>query len=301
MSDALRPGSIPDALSAPLAQPQRTGLARRLGLALSDRAALVFGLGLGALLIAGSFAGPWLYGVNPYGLDPAHVLAPPGGAFPLGTDELGRDFLARLLAGGASTLEVSLPAALLAFVVGTAYGLASGLGPSWLDAVLMRLLDAVLALPGLVVLIFFASLVRLSDSSLVLLLGLISWPGLARLVRNEALAQRGRDFVLAARQLGGGRWYVARVHLLRVMAPLLVVNGTLLVGDLIFALSALSFLGLGVQPPYTSWGGLLQSGLALVALAPWWLILPPGLAIFASLLAASLTGQGLLARQGGAR
>ena len=122
-----------------------------------------------------------------------------------------------------------------------------------------------------------------------------------RLVRNEALAQRGRDFVLAAQQLGGGRWYVARVHLLRVMAPLLVVNGTLLVGDLIFALSALSFLGLGVQPPYTSWGGLLQSGLALVALAPWWLILPPGLAIFASLLAASLTGQGLLARRGGAR
>ena len=301
MSDALRPGTVPDALSAPLAEPRGPSLAGRLRLAVSDRTALVCGLALGGLLIAASFLGPWLYGVNPYALDPAHVLARPGGAFPLGTDELGRDFLARLLAGGASTLEVSLPAALLAFGVGTGYGLAAGLGPSWLDSVLMRLLDAVLALPGLVVLIFFASLVRLSDSSLVLLLGLISWPGLARLVRNEAFAQRGRDFVLAAQQLGGGRWYIARVHLLRVMAPLLVVNGTLLVGDLIFALSALSFLGLGVQPPYTSWGGLLQSGLALVALAPWWLILPPGLAIFASLLAASLTGQGLLARQGGAR
>ncbi|MGI4977116.1 MAG: ABC transporter permease [Janthinobacterium lividum] len=297
MSDALRPGTVPDAIS----EARGPSLAGRLRLAVSDRASLVFGFGLGAFLIAASFAGPWLYGVDPYALHPAHVLAHPGAAFPLGTDELGRDFLARMLAGGASTLEVSLPAALLAFVVGTVYGLASGLGPSWLDSVLMRLLDAVLALPGLVVLIFFASLVRLSDSSLVLLLGLISWPGLARLVRNEALAQRGRDFVLAAQQLGGGRWYVARVHLLRVMAPLLVVNGTLLVGDLIFALSALSFLGLGVQPPYTSWGGLLQSGLALVALAPWWLILPPGLAIFASLLAASLTGQGLLARRGGAR
>ena len=297
MSDALRPGSVPDALAAP----RGASLAGRLRVALSDRAALVAGLCLGMLLVVASFAGPWLYGVDPYALDPAHVLARPGSTFPLGTDELGRDALARLLAGGASTLEVSLPAALLAFVVGTLYGLASGLGPSWLDSVLMRLLDAVLSLPGLVVLIFFASLVRLSDSSLVLLLGLISWPGLARLVRNEALAQRNRDFVLAARQLGGSPWYVARVHLLRVMAPLLVVNGTLLVGDLIFALSALSFLGLGVQPPYTSWGGLLQSGLALVALAPWWLILPPGLAIFASLLAASLTGQGLLARQGGAR
>ncbi len=291
MSDALRTGGVPGALVAPLGS--------RVGAWLSDRGVLAAGLALGVVLLVASFAGPWLYGVDAYALHADRVLLRPGWGSPLGTDELGRDALARLLAGGASTLEVSLPAALLAFVVGTGYGLASGLGPAWVDAVLMRLLDAVLALPGLVVLIFFASLVRLSDASLVLLLGLISWPGLARLVRNEVFAQRGRDFVLAAQQLGGGRFYVARMHLLRVMAPLLVVNGTLLVGDLVFALSALSFLGLGVQPPYTSWGGLLQSGLALVALSPWWLILPPGLAIFAALLAASMTGQGLLARQGG--
>ena len=161
---------------------------------------------------------------------------------------------------------------------------------------MMRLLDAVLALPSLIVLIFFAALVTPSNVSLVFLLGFISWPGLARLVRNEVLAQRGRDFVLAAQQAGAGRFYVARVHLLRVMAPVLVVNGTFLVGDSIFALSALSFLGLGVQPPQVSWGSLMQAALDIIALAPWWLIVPPGLLIFASLLAASLTGRGLVRR-----
>jgi peptide/nickel transport system permease protein len=198
-------------------------------------------------------------------------------------------------------LAVALPAAALSFVVGLAYGLATGLAPVWVDRLMMRLLDAILALPGLIILIFFAALLTLNDTSLILLLGLISWPGLARLVRNETLAQRGRDFILASEQLGAGRFYIARVHLLRVMAPVLVVNGTFMVGDSIFALSALSFLGLGVQPPQASWGSLLESALDIIALDPWWLILPPGLLVFGSLLAASLTGRGLLLLWGGTR
>ncbi len=266
---------------------------RRRGNATLNAGLILFGL-----IIVFSFLGPLVWHADPYALHPNDVLAAPSAAFPLGTDELGRDGMSRLMSGGASTLLVSLPAALLAFVVGAVYGLVSGLAPSWLDAALMRLLDAILALPGLVVLIFFAALVKLGTGSLILLLGLISWPGLARLVRNETRAQRDRDFVHAARQLGVSTWYIARVHLVRVMAPVLVVNGTLLVGDMIFSLSALSFLGLGVQPPYTSWGGLLEEALLLIALSPWWLILPPGLLIFASLLAASMVGQGLLARAG---
>ena len=263
-----------------------------------SNATLTAGLVLFAFILLFSFAGTLVWHGDPYALHPNDVLQPPSSTFPLGTDELGRDGLSRMMSGGASTLLVSLPAALLAFVVGTLYGLASGLAPNWLDAALMRLLDAILALPGLVVLIFFAALVKLGTGSLILLLGFISWPGLARLVRNETRAQRDRDFVHAARQLGLSNWYIARVHLLRVMAAVLVVNGTLLVGDMIFSLSALSFLGLGVQPPYTSWGGLLEEALLLVALSPWWLILPPGLMIFLSLLAASMIGQGLLARAG---
>jgi peptide/nickel transport system permease protein len=268
---------------------------------LTAKNTLAAGTILGLLILFVGFAAPYLYPVDPYAINPTHALEAPSAAFPLGTDELGRDELALLLSGGLATLIVSLPAAILAFFVGVAYGLASGLGPAWLDKILMRLLDAILALPSLIILIFFASLVTLNNTSLILLLGFISWPSLARLVRNETLAQKNRDFVLATEQLGAGKFYIARVHLLRVMAPILVVNGTFMVGDAIFALSALSFLGLGVQPPQVSWGSLLESGLDIIALNPWWLILPPGLLVFGSLLAASLTGQGLLAKFGGTR
>jgi len=267
----------------------------------SDRSTLIIGLTLSALVLFLGFVAPFIYPVDPFAIHPDHALEAPSRLFPFGTDELGRDELALLLSGGLATLIVSLPAAILSFVVGVAYGLASGLGPAWLDRLLMRLLDAVLALPSLIILLFFASLVTLDNTSLILLLGFISWPSLARLVRNETMAQKGRDFVLGTEQLGATRFYIARVHLLRVMAPILVVNGTFMVGDAIFALSALSFLGLGVQPPQVSWGSLLETGLDIIALDPWWMILPPGIVVFAALLAASLTGQGLLARWGNRR
>lgn len=259
-------------------------------------ARLKTGLALGAAILLAGLAGPFLYRADPFAIHPAFALQGPSLAFPLGTDELGRNALALLLAGGRATLIVSLPAAFLAFCTGLAYGLAAGLGPRWLDKILMRLLDVVLALPSLVALIFFAALVPLNNVSLVLLLGFLSWPALARLVRNEVVAQRKRDFILAAEQAGAGRFYIARVHIIRLIAPVLAVNATFLVGDTIFSLSALSFLGLGVQPPQVSWGSLMQMGLDIIALAPWWLIVPPGLMIFGALLAASLTGQGLARR-----
>lgn len=268
--------------------------ARVLGNRLSGNATLKAGLMLSAVILFIGFAAPFLYAVNPFQIHPDAVLQAPGARFPLGTDALGRDALGLLLSGGLVTLEVALPAALLAFAVGLSYGLLSGLLPRWADKILMRLLDVVLALPGLIVLLFFAALVPQTNLNLVLLLGLISWPGLARLVRNEVMAQKGRDFILAAEQSGASRFYLARVHLLRMLAPILVVNGTFMIGDAILSISALSFLGLGVQPPQESWGSLLESALNIAVLNPWWLILPPGLLVFGSLLAASLTGQGLL-------
>jgi peptide/nickel transport system permease protein len=262
---------------------------------------LTAGLVLAGVILVLGFVAPFLYPVDPFALHPEHALQAPSLGFPLGTDELGRDNLALVLWGGLTTLVVALPAAVLAFGVGLGYGLVSGLAPGWVDKVLMRLLDVVLALPSLIVLLFFAALVPQTNTNLILLLGLISWPPLARLVRNEVLAQRGRDFVLAAEQSGAGRLYIAGVHLLRVIAPILVVNGTFMVGDAILAISALSFLGLGVQPPQESWGSLLEKALDIIALNPWWLIVPPGLLVFGALLAASLTGQGLLRAWGGAK
>jgi peptide/nickel transport system permease protein len=279
----------------------RRSAAERAANWLGDRGTLVTGVALAAIVVLFSLIGPYVYTASPYAIHGHHALEAPSAAFPLGTDQIGRDELARLIAGGYATLIVSIPAAVLTFLLGITYGLAAALSPSWFDKVLMRVLDAILALPGLVVLIFFSALFTPGNFELILLLGLTSWPGLARIVRNEAIAQRNRDFILATRQFGGGTWYIARAHILRVMAPILVVNATLLVADSVLALSGLSFLGLGVQPPYTSWGGLLQTGLNLIALDPWWMILPAGLMIFLSIIAANLIGQGLLARFGAAR
>ena len=270
-----------------------TGVTRWMGARLTMTAGIVLALAVIGL----SLLGPFVYHASAYAIHGHHTLAPPSAAFPLGTDQIGRDELARLIVGGFATLIVAIPSAALGFVLGIAYGLAAALGPSWLDRVLMRLLDAILALPGLVILIFFSALFTPGNAALILLLGLTAWPALARLVRNEAIAQRGRDFVHAARQAGGGTAYIARRHIVRVIAPILVVNGTFLVGDSILALSGLSFLGLGVQPPFTSWGALLQDGLNLIALDPWWMIAPPGLMIFAAILAANLIGQGMLEAQ----
>ncbi|MDD2876636.1 MAG: ABC transporter permease [Acidiphilium sp.] len=292
--------SLAQSITAPGGALRRSA-AERAALWLGDRGTLVAGVALAVFVVGFSLLGPYIYTANPYAIHGRYALQGPSAAFPLGTDQIGRNELARLIAGGYATLIVSIPAALLTFMLGIVYGLAAALSPSWLDKVLMRVLDAILALPGLVVLIFFSALFTPGTFELILLLGLTSWPGLARIVRNEAISQRGRDFILATRQFGGGTWYIARVHILRVLAPILVVNATFLIGDSVLALSGLSFLGLGVQPPYTSWGGLLETGLNLIALDPWWMILPAGLMIFLAIMAANLIGQGLLARFGQAR
>jgi peptide/nickel transport system permease protein len=241
--------------------------------------------------------GPALWRVDPAALNPALVLSAPSLAHPLGTDALGRDALARLMQGGATTLSVALVASLLAFGFGVAYGLCAGLAPAWADRALMRLLDAVLALPALVVLICAASLLAPGEQVLALLIGLVAWPPLARLVRNETVALRGRDFVLASQQLGAGPAHIARVHLLPAMARVLAVSATFLVGDAILSLSALSFLGLAIQPPRTSWGHLLAEGMGLIGLHAWWLIVPPGVLITLSLFAADLGGRAILGRR----
>lgn len=280
--------AVPRAALIPALRP---GFALRSGL--SRAASLV----LPALILAFCFAGPMLWRVDPAAIDPAAILQPPGALHPLGTDALGRDQLARLMQGGAATLLVAIPACAMAFLIGLGYGMAAGLAPRWLDAIMMRLLDAVLALPALVVLVALASLLDLTIPALVLLLGAVAWAQLARLARNEVVALRGRDYIIAAQQMGASRRYLARTHLLPVLRPVLLVNATLLLGDCIALISALGFLGLGVQPPGTSWGQLLQDGLLLVDLHPWWLIAPPGLLIAASLLAASLAGGALMPRR----
>jgi len=261
------------------------------------RRPLVFTLGLLllALIAAVTFIGPLLYRASPYTINPIFQLIAPSIRYPLGSDQIGRDELARLIWGGQASLIIGFSASFLAIGFGMVYGLLAGLAPRFGDAALMRLLDALLAVPTIVILIFLVSLYKLTDPVLVLLLGCTSWPRTARVVRNETLAARSRDFVTASRQFGAGTFFIARTHIVRTILPILVVNFVFLVADNILALSFLSFLGLGVQPPVPTWGNLLFDGMDNIFSNAWWLIYPPGLMIFLSVVAVNMIGEGVIA------
>ncbi|MHB1765659.1 MAG: ABC transporter permease [Gammaproteobacteria bacterium] len=254
------------------------------------------GAAIFVILLLFSWAGPFLHTASPYAIHPHLLFQEPSWQHLLGTDDLGRGMLARMMYGGRPSLGVAMIGSVIATLLGLCYGMVAGLSPSLVDKSLMRILDAILALPTLVLMIFFAAIIPLDPISLILLLGLVSWPGLARIVRNEVLAYKGRDYILAAKQYGASTWYLARTHLLRSMFPIVIVNATFTVADLILTLAGLSFLGLGIQPPQPSWGGLLGNGSNLAITGSWWLILFPGIAIFLAIMSMNMIGQGLLNR-----
>ena len=231
---------------------------------------------------------------------------PPSAAHPLGTDELGRDLLLRLLYGGRVSLLIGLSTAFFAALIGTGLGLLAGYYGGALDATLMRFADGVIALPLLPLLIVLAaidltkiglpeSLATSQDVSLyriVILISLVGWTTVARLVRGATLSMRSREFVRAAEALGAGAPRIMLVHILpNVVSPIIVAT-TLSVGNIILLESVLSFLGLGIQPPIASWGNMLTGAQELIwsapALAVW-----PGFLIFLTVIAFNFLGDGL--------
>ncbi|MDA0996917.1 MAG: ABC transporter permease [Proteobacteria bacterium] len=230
----------------------------------------------------------------------------PSAAHPLGTDELGRDVLVRLLYGGRVSLFVGSTAALAAAVLGTTVGLVAGYTGGRTDAFLMRLTDGVIALPLLPLLIVLAAidlgklglppaLTDASDISLyriVAIVALAGWTTVARLVRGTALAIKTRPFVLAARSQGAGPMRIMLRHILPNLTTPIIVATTLSVGNVILLESVLSFLGLGIQPPLPSWGNLLTGAQETIWQAPG-LAFYPGLAIFITVIAFNFVGDGL--------
>ena len=212
--------------------------------------------------------------------------------FWLGTDTVGRDVLARLVSGARVSLGVGALALLLALVVGIGAGLFSGWTGGLPDAILMRLVDALLAVPMLFLLLLLAALFRPSLAVLVLFLGFSSWMGVARLVRGQVLSLKERDFVLAARALGASPWRIAFTHLLPNSLTPIAQDGALRLGDLILVEASLSFLGLGVQPPAASWGTMVAEGQEVLANA-WWLTMLPTALVAATVIAAALAADGL--------
>jgi len=215
--------------------------------------------------------------------------------FLLGSDRLGRDVLTRLLEGGRVSILIAALAALVALAVGTAVGLAAGTGPRLLDAVLMRCVDGLMAFPVLFLLILAATLFRPGPLVLIVVLGLTSWMGLARLVRGQVLTLRSRPFILAARAGGSSPTRIWRRHYLPNLTGPLSQDTALRLGDLVLAEAALSYLGVGVPPDLPTWGGMVAQG-HRVMVEGWWLASFPGLAIAALVISLALVGDGIQER-----
>jgi peptide/nickel transport system permease protein len=219
----------------------------------------------------------------------------PSLSHPFGTDQLNRDILARVVNGGRISLTVAVLAMAVSLTLGALVGLVAGYAGGWLDAVLMRIVDAALAIPRLfVILLLLVVWERIPLTALILVLGTTGWFATSRLVRGEVLRLRGEAFVLAARGLGAGPGRIIARHLLPNAAGPLLVAATLGVGDVILLEAGLSFLGLGIQPPTPSWGGMVLDARPLMVTAPWTAIFP-GAAIVVTVLAVNLIGDALQA------
>jgi len=221
------------------------------------------------------FAGPLLYHTNQVTVNLAIENSPPGPGHPLGTDEYGIDVLGRLMVGGQSSLELGFAVGIATTVVGLLYGAISGTAGGIVDAFLMRIVDTLLAVPTFILLIIVASMFSLSLSLIILILTALSWPYTARLIRGQVLALRSREFVQAARSMGAtARWILAR-HMVPNTLGISVVTATFSIADSIYALSALSFLGIGPPPPFTDWGTMLTDGVNNLFNGYWWQVYPP--------------------------
>jgi len=229
---------------------------------------------------------------EPNRIDIVNILRPPSAAHPLGTDDLGRDVLARVVHGARVSLKVGFVAVGIATALGLLVGLLSGFYGGWVDAVLMRFVDMMLCFPTFFLILSVIAFLEPSIWNIMAVIGLTGWMGVARLVRAETLSLKERDFVAAARAQGAGDARIIFRHVLpNALAPILVA-ATLGVAGAILTESALSFLGIGVQPPTPSWGNILTAGKDNIEYA-WWLSLFPGLAILVTVLGYNLLGEGI--------
>lgn len=229
---------------------------------------------------------------NDFSPDLGDSLRPPGPGFPLGADIYGRDILSRLLFGARVSLSVGLVAAGIATLIGTILGSVAGYYGGRVDGAIMRLADILLCFPTLMLVIAVVAVLRPGLHNVMAVIGLTGWPATARLVRGEFLALRTSAFAEAARAVGASDARIIIAHILPNAAGPLIVSATLSLASAILAEAGLSYLGLGVQPPTASWGGMLHEGQALIWRA-WWVATFPGLAIFASVLGINLLGDGL--------
>jgi peptide/nickel transport system permease protein len=273
------------------AAPSRAG--RSFAAAFLENRLGVVGLGIIVLVVLFCFAGPLVYHSDQLQANIALTNLGPGAGHPLGTDANGFDILGRLMVGGQSALEISLAVALVSTSFGAVFGAVSGFMGGLLDAVMMRLVDVVIAVPAIFLLIYLASVFRPSVPLLIVVLSFLSWLGPARLVRGETLSLRTSEFVEAVRAAGGRDSRIVARHIIPNTLGTISVNATFQVADAIIILATLSFLGFGLPPPAVSWGAMLSQGTTYLLDGYWWEVYPAGLVVMVTVVAFNFVGDAL--------
>lgn len=250
------------------------------------------GCGIVLFLFAVSLLAPMLAPYDPGAINLQNVLAPPSAEHWFGTDQLGRDVLSRMIWGARISLKVGFVATGLAILIGTMLGAVAGYYGGWIDAVIMRFVDIMLCFPTFFLILAVIAFLEPSIWNIMVVIGLTGWMGVTRLVRADFISLRERDFVRAARAIGANDARIIIRHILPNALASILVAATLGIAGAILTESALSFLGIGVQPPTPSWGNILTAGKDNIDIA-WWLSLYPGLAILITVVGYNLLGEGI--------
>jgi peptide/nickel transport system permease protein len=250
------------------------------------------GCGIVILLFVVSLLASVLAPYDPGAIDLRNVLAPPSGEHWFGTDQLGRDVLSRMIWGARISLKVGFVATGLAILIGMILGAVAGFYGGWIDAVIMRFVDVMLCFPAFFLILAVIAFLEPSIWNIMIVIGLTGWMGVTRLVRADFVSLRERDFVRAARAIGANDARIIFMHILPNALASILVAATLGIAGAILTESALSFLGIGVQPPTPSWGNILTAGKDNIDIA-WWLSLYPGLAILITVVGYNLLGEGI--------
>lgn len=252
------------------------------------------GLAIIVLLFLFCFLGPVFYHTNQVKVDLLTKDFAPSKQHLLGTDDYGFDVIGRLMRGGQASFGLGFAVAGVTTVVGTLYGAVAGIIGGVVDAVMMRLIDTLLSIPGIVLLLIMVNIFTPTLFTVILVLSLLSWLVVARLVRGEVLSLRTRDYVLAAKTMGSGTGRIMWRHMVPNAFGVIIVNATFSIADAITALSTLSFLGLGMAAPYADWGTMLSNGLNDLFDGYWWLIYPPAILLILTIIGFSLIGDAVL-------
>ena len=270
----------------------RCGRWYRVWLRTLQSPAMLFGLAILALMVFCAVFAPWLAPQDPNAQDINQRLTPPGAGYWLGTDQLGRDLLSRVIYGTRPTLLIVTLVALLSAPVGLAVGICAGYFGGWVNAVLMRTTDVFMAFPRLVLALALVAVLGPGIENAVIAIAITAWPPYARVARTETLTTQASDYLQAARVQGLPTLRILWGHLLPVCLPSTVIRVTLDMAGIILTAAGLGFLGLGAQPPMSEWGAMIAAGRQFI-FDQWWVAAVPGLAILLGSLAFNLVGDGL--------